>query len=393
MNPSGGIASTGSAPGPDAPVYLDYAASAPVRPEAREAMLPFLDGRWGNPSSIHRFGREARAALDDARARLAGVIGAAPREIVFTRAGTEADGVAVLGRARAMRGAPVAVSAIEHKAVLASAHAAEEDGAPTIVLPVDGDGVVRMDLVEAAIARNPAVLSVMWANNEVGVMQPVAEIGARCRSAGVVFHSDAVQALGKVPVRVDQVPVDLLAFSAHKVGGPKGIGALYVRRGMQLRPLLFGGGQERGLRPGTEDVAGAVGFAAAAEAAEAVRETEMARIAVLRDRLEAGLRERVAGLVVNAAGAPRLPTISNVSVPGADPEALLMVLDLEGIAASSGSACSSGAVEPSHVLTAMGVPRELAGPSVRFSLGWDTTGAEIERVLDVFPRVIERVRY
>ncbi|HEV7587831.1 MAG TPA: cysteine desulfurase family protein [Longimicrobium sp.] len=376
----------------DTAVYLDHAASAPLRPEAREAMLPFLDGRFGNPSSIHRFGREARAALEDARARLARVIGAAPAEIVFTRAGTEADNLAVLGRARESKGAPVAVSAIEHKAVLASGHAARDEGSPLILLPVDGNGVVRLDGVDAALEAGPAVVSVMWANNEMGVLEPVAEVGARCRAAGVAFHSDAVQALGKVPVRVDEAAVDLLALSAHKVGGPKGVGALYVRRGTRLHPLLFGGGQERGMRPGTEDVAGAAGFAAAAEAAEAERETAMARIAALRDWLEAGLREAVPGLVVNGAGAPRLPTISNVSVPGADPEALLMGLDLEGIAVSSGSACSSGAVEPSHVLTAMGIPPELAGPSIRFSLGWTTSDVDIARALEVFPRVAARVR-
>src|SRR6202008_1709369 len=238
------------------PVYLDHAASAPLRPEAREALLPFLEGRFGNPSSAHRFGREARAALEDARGRLARVIGASPAEIVFTRAGTEADALALLGRARSCPGAPVAVSAIEHKAVLASAHAAEEEGAPLIALPVDGDGVVRMEAVDAAISRRPAVVSVMWASNEVGTLQPVGEVGALCRAAGVVFHSDAVQALGKVAVRVDEVPVDLVAFSAHKVGGLKGIGALYVRRGTKLRPLLFGGGQERGPRPGAGDGAG-----------------------------------------------------------------------------------------------------------------------------------------
>jgi len=377
----------------DAPVYLDHAASAPLRREAREAILPFLEGRFGNPSSIHRFGREARAALEDARARLARVIGAAPAEVVFTRAGTEADNLAILGRARVAMGRPVAVSAVEHKAVLASARAAVEDfDCELYLLDVDEHGVVCMEMVEAALSGSPAVLSVMWANNEVGALQPVAEIGERCRAAGVAFHSDAVQALGKVPVRVDEAAVDLLAFSAHKVGGPKGVGALYVRRGTRLRPLLFGGGQERGMRPGTEDVAGAAGFAAAAEAAEAERETAMARIGALRDRLEAGLREAVPGLVVNAAGSPRLPTISNVSVPGADPEALLMGLDLEGIAVSSGSACTSGAVDPSHVLTAMGVPAELAGPSLRLSLGWTTTEAEIARVLEVFPRVAERVR-
>ena len=237
-----------------------------------------------------------------------------------------------------------------------------------------------------------ALVSVMWANNEVGAVQPVERIAAMCAEAGVPFHSDAVQALGKLPVRVDAVAADLLAFSAHKLGGPRGAGVLFARRGTRLHPLLHGGGQERGLRPGTEDVAAATAFAVAAERAEAERAEVMARIAALRDRLEAGLRERVPGLIVNAAGAPRLPTISNVSVPGADPEMLLPALDMEGVAASSGSACNSGAVSASHVLTAMGLPAELAGPSVRFSLGRDTTDEDIDRALEVFPAVVARVR-
>jgi cysteine desulfurase len=371
------------------PVYLDYAATSPLRPEARDAMLAVLSERWGNASSIHRWGREARAALEDARARFAAVIGASPAEIVFTRGGTEADNLAVLGRAGLDPSRSVACSTIEHKAVLQSARAT---GSPHDV-EVDADGRIDIDQVREIVAGDPpCVVSVVWANNEVGVLQPVDEIAAICRDAGVAFHSDAVQALGKLRVRVDEVAAALLAFSAHKIGGPKGVGALFVRRGTQLAPLMHGGGQERGLRPGTEDVAGAVAFAAAAEAAEAEREQVMARIGALRDRLEAGLRARVPGLVVNAAAAPRLPTISNVSVPGTDPEMLLMGLDLEGIAASSGSACSSGAVTPSHVLTAMDIAPELAGPSVRFSLGRETTEAEIDRVLDVFPAVIERVR-
>jgi len=371
------------------PVYLDHAATTPLRAEARRALLEALDGAWGNPSSVHRWGRESRALLDDARARLARVIGAAPGEVVFTRAGTEADNLAILGRARALPGAPVACSAVEHRAVLAAAHAA---GAPVRVLPVDAEGVVRLDAVDGALAEEPSVVSVMWANNETGVVQPVDEIARRCVAAGVAFHSDAVQALGKLPVRVDRVPASLVSFSAHKVGGPKGTGALFVRRGTHLSPLSHGGGQERGLRPGTEDVAGALAFAAAAEAAEAERDEAMPRIRALRDRLEAGLRERIPELRVNGAGAERLAGVSNLSVPGADPEMLLVALDLEGIAASSGSACSSGAVEPSHVLLAMGLPAAVAGPSVRFSLGWRTTAADIERVLAVFPRVVERVR-
>ncbi len=375
------------------PVYLDYAATTPLRPEARDAMLDVLSRRWGNPSSGHRWGREARAALEDARARFAAVIGAAPAEIVFTRGGTEADNLAVLGRARADAGRPLACSAIEHKAVLAASKIAAGDDDRLHIVPVDLAGVVDVDaLAEIVRDHAPALVSVMWASNEVGALQPVERIAAVCADAGVTFHSDAVQALGKVPVRVDQVPVDLLAFSAHKLGGPRGAGVLFARRRTRLDPLLHGGGQERGLRPGTEDVASAVAFAVAAEVAEAEREDTMARIGALRDRLEAGLCERVPGLRINAAAAPRLPTISNLSVPGADPEMLLMALDLEGIAASSGSACSSGAVEPSHVLMAMGLPAEIAGPSVRFSLGRDTTEQDIDRVLEVFPRVIERVR-
>ncbi|WP_420130308.1 cysteine desulfurase family protein [Longimicrobium sp.] len=374
------------------PVYLDCAATTPLRPEAREAMLHVLAQRWGNPSSVHRWGREARATLEDARARFAAVIGASPAEIVFTRGGTEADNLAVLGRARADAG-PVACSAIEHKAVLSAAKAAAGDDGRLRIIPVDAHGVVDVDaLAEIVREAAPSLVAVMWASNEVGAIQPVERIAEICAAAGVTVHSDAVQALGKVPVRVDRVPVDTLAFSAHKLGGPRGAGVLFARRGTRLHPLLHGGGQERGLRPGTEDVASAMAFAVAAELAEAEREETMARIGALRDRLEAGLCERVPGLRINAAAAPRLPTISNLSVPGADPEMLLMALDLEGIAASSGSACSSGAVEPSHVLLAMGLPAEIAGPSVRFSLGRDTTAEEIERVVEVFPRVVERLR-
>jgi cysteine desulfurase len=374
------------------PVYLDFAATTPLRAEAREAMLDVLSRRWGNPSSLHRWGREARATLEDARARLAAVIGAAPAEIVFTRGGTEADNLAVLGRAR-MDAGPVVCSAIEHKAVLSASKRGAGDAGRLRIVPVDSAGVVDVDALAGIVREErPSIVSVMWASNEMGALQPVERVAAVCAEAGVAFHSDAVQALGKVPVRVDEVQVSLLAFSAHKLGGPRGAGALFARRGTKLDPLLHGGGQERGLRPGTEDVASAVAFAVAAEVAEAERAEVMARIGALRDRLEAGLCERIPGLRINAAAAPRLPTISNLSVPGADPEMLLTALDLEGIAASSGSACSSGAVEPSHVLLAMGLPAEIAGPSVRFSLGRDTTEQDVERVLEVFPRVAERVR-
>lgn len=374
------------------PIYLDYAATTPVRSEVLEAMLPYFGERFGNPSSLHQWGREARVAIEEARARLAKVLGASPSEVVFTRGGTESDNLAVTGRARAMPGSPIVCSTVEHKGVLATVRALENAGTPVHLLPVDANGVVLEDALPALLEPRPAVVSVMWVNNEVGAIQPVSSLAGRCREAGVVFHTDAVQALGKLAVRVDQVPVDLLSVSAHKLGGPKGAGALYVRRGTVLEPLLYGGGQERRLRPGTEDVAGAVGLAVAAELAEKEREVEMPRLQRLRDRLEATLRERIPELVVHALGAPRSPTILNVSAPGADSEALLLTLDLEGIAASSGSACTSGAVEPSHVLTAMGVPPEVAGPSVRFSLGRGTTEVHIERVVAVFPPLVERLR-
>jgi cysteine desulfurase len=374
------------------PVYLDYAATTPVRAEVREAILPFFSERFGNPSSVHRWGREARAALEEARARLAAVIGASPGEVVFTRGGTESDNLAILGRHRAEPQRPVACSCIEHKAALSATRCASRSGAPLHLLGVDAEGRVRLDELPEVLASEPAVVSVMWANNEIGTIQPVEEIAERCREAGVVFHTDAVQALGKLRVRVDEVPVSLLSVSAHKIGGPKGVGALFVRRRTKIVPLVHGGGQERGLRPGTEDVAGAVGFALAAELAEREREATCTRIGALRVRLQAALTERVPDLVVNGGGAQRIPTVLNTSFPGVDAEALLLTLDLEGIAVSSGSACTTGAVEPSHVLLALGRSPEVAGPSVRFSLGRETTEEEIDRVIGVVPRVVDRLR-
>lgn len=374
------------------PVYLDYAATTPVRPEVREAMLPFLGDRFGNPSSVHAWGREARASVESARARLAAAIGASPAEVVFTRGGTEADNLAVLGRSRLAPSAPVACSAIEHRAVLAAARAAEAEGAPLHVLPVGRSGVTVLDDLDELLARRPSVVSMMWVNNEVGTIQPVEAVAEACAAAEVAFHTDAIQAFGKLDVRMDGCPVALMSLSAHKIYGPKGTGALYVRKGTALAPLLHGGGHERGMRAGTEDVAGAVGFAHAAELAVQERETEMARLSALVARLENGLGERVPGLVVNGAGAPRAPHVLNLSVPGAASDTLLLALDVEGIAVSSGSACSTGAVAPSHVLTAMGLTADVAGPSVRFSVGRGTGERDIDRVLAVFPRLMERLR-
>ncbi|MDB4947998.1 MAG: aminotransferase class [Gemmatimonadetes bacterium] len=373
------------------PIYLDHAASTPLRAEAGEAMLRVMSECFGNPSSVHRWGRAGRAALERARERFAAAIGAEPAEVVFTRGGTEADNLALLGAARLVPGCAVACSAVEHKAVLTTAHALAGEGHALHVLPVDGEGIVRLDAVSAALTERPAIISVMWANNEVGAVQPVEQVGALCRQAGVAFHSDAVQAFGKLEVRVDRTPVDLLSFSGHKFGGPRGVGALYVRHRTWLAPLIHGGGQERGLRAGTEDVAGAVAFALAAEMAEAERDWEAARLGGLRDRLEAGLRARVPELAVNAAGAPRLPHVCSVSVPGVEGGLLLAALDVEGIGVSAGSACSSGALGVSHVLTAMGVSPG-SGPAVRFSLGRTTTAEEVERVLEAFPALVGQLR-
>jgi cysteine desulfurase len=383
------------------PIYLDHAATTPVRREVREAMAPLLDTRFGNPSSPHRWGREARAALEEARERVAAALGAGRREIVFTSGGTEADNLAVLGGWRAARkhvasgAAPaIACSAVEHKAVLGAVHAAAAEGAEPLLLAVDEQGRLDTGALDEALAARPGLVSIMWANNEVGTLQPVEEVAGRCRSAGVAYHADAVQAFGKTRVRVDEVPLDLLSISAHKIGGPQGSGALYVRRGTPLEALLHGGSQEGGLRPGTESVPLAVGLGVAAELAAAEQEAEARRLAGLRDRLEGGLRERIAGLTVNGGGAARVPQTLNISIPGlssGDRDALVMALDLEGLALSTGAACQSGAIEPSHVLLAMGRvrPDEVA---VRLSLGHTTTAGEIERVIEIVPRVVMRLR-
>jgi len=377
------------------PIYLDNAATTPLRDEVREAILECWTD-YGNPSSVHGWGRRARNRLEEARERIAGVIGARRRELIFTGSGTEADNLAVLGRWRAWRrthegAGAVVCSAIEHSAVLAPVQAAGREGASVLILGVTNDGVLDTGALEEALAAEPAVVSVMWANNEVGTLQPVRELAERCRDAGVVYHTDAVQAFGRERVRVDEVPCGLLTLSAHKIGGPTGIGALFVREGVELEPLVHGGGQESGLRPGTEAVAAAVGFARAAELAEREREAEAARLARLRDRLQAGLLARIPGAEVNGGNAPRLPNILNLSIPGVDREVLLMSLDLEGVAASSGSACHSGAVEPSHVLTAMGRDSEQATP-LRLSLGRTTTAEAIELAIERIAHVVERVR-
>ena len=386
------------------PIYLDHAATTPVRPEAREAMLPFLDERsFGNPSSSHTQGRTARAALESARERVAAAVGASAREVLFTSGGTESDNLAILGLAEcgaAARGWGVVhlVSApTEHKAVLGALHEAERRGARVTLLPVDGDGRVDLAALDDALAGRlpggaPALVSLMWVNNEVGTIQPVEAVAERCRAAGVPLHVDAVQALGKLPVDLRAVPADLLSVSAHKVGGPKGVGALVVRGDTALRPLIHGGSQQHGVRPGTENVACIVGFGVAADLAAVEQPRTSAALAEIRDTLERALARAVPDVVVHGRGAPRSPAILNVSAPGTDSEAMLMHLDLAGVAAASGSACTTGAVEPSHVLSAMGVPRELAVAAVRFSFGSLSEPAQATAVADIYARVVPQVR-
>jgi len=377
------------------PIYLDHAATTPVREAVLEAMLPFFGPRFGNPSSVHRWGRDARVALDDARARLAACIGARPDEITFTSGGTEADNLAILGAWAAAAGTgrrAVVTTPIEHKAVLAAVHAAAAQGAEERMLPVDATGCVSLDAFLTALGDDVAVCSIMWVNNEIGTIQPIPDLAALAAAHGVVFHTDAVQAFGKVPIDAAVQQFDLLTISGHKIGAPKGIGALYTRRGTRLAPLLYGGSQERGRRAGTENVALAVGFAKAAELAVAERETECERLRVLRDMLETELRSRIPDAVVNGLGSPRAPHVLNISVPGADSESLLMALDLAGVACSSGSACQSGSVTPSHVLTALGVDPELATCSIRMSLGALTTPDDIGYVAQLFPALIDKAR-
>jgi len=381
---------------PSTPIYLDHAASTPVRPEVLEAMLPFLGGSFGNPSSAHRFGRAARAALEQARREVAQAVGVEPNQVVFTSGGTEADNHAVIGACLAARarGEPMlaAVSAIEHKAVLAAAHQVCHLGGEETVLPVGGDGLLDLEALQAALARRPSVVSVMWVNNETGVIQPLGEIAGLCREAGVLLHTDAVQAFGKIPAGFGDLACTLASLSGHKIGAPKGVGALVVRDRKAVESLIHGGGQQFGIRPGTENVAGAVALGLAATLAVQELAEHATRLAALRDGLLGRLRAAVPDLVVHGEGAPRAPHVLSIAIPGTDSEAMLMHLDLAGVAASGGSACSTGALEPSHVLTAMAVPRDLALGTIRLSLGHETTPDEIDRVGALFPGVVAKVR-
>jgi cysteine desulfurase len=371
-------------------VYLDHNATTPVDPGVVDAMLPFLREEYGNPSSLHRLGQRARAAVEEARAQVAALVGADTAEVVFTASGTESDNMALWGApARAPR-AGIVASAIEHHAVLNTAKAMRDEGRPLELVRVGEGGVIDLDDLAAKIGDGTALVSVMLANNETGVVQPVAEAARVARARGALVHCDAVQAAGKVPIDVKALGVDLLTLSAHKIHGPKGVGCLWVRRGTPLTAFVRGGAQERNRRAGTENVAGVVGFGVAAALAGAGLEREAPRVAALRDRLEARLLA-IPGTRRNGEG-PRVPNTTNVAFEGVDAEALLIALDLEGVGASAGAACAAGGIEPSHVLRAMGLAPERVQSSLRFSLARTTTEADIEHAGDIISAVVARMR-
>ncbi len=374
-------------------IYIDYAATTPVDPRVVEAMRPYFTERFGNAGSVHQFGQAARGAVDEARASVARLIGAQPKEIIFTGGATESNNAAIFGAvyAREMPDRHIITAATEHHAVLEPCRWLEKRGVSLTVLPVDQQGLVDPDAVRAAIRPETVLISIMHGNNEIGTIGPVREIGAIARERGVLFHCDATQSAGVVPVDVAALGVDLLSLSAHKRYGPKGVGALYVRSGARVEPFLHGGSQERGKRGGTENVPAIAGFGAAARIALESMPEESARIAALRDRLIAGLAA-VDGVRQNGHPRDRLPGIVNVSFADADSESLLLALDLGGIAASSGSACTSGSLEPSHVIAALGVPPAFAMGTLRFSLGRWTTAEEIDTLLDVLGGVLSQIR-
>ncbi len=375
-------------------IYLDYAATTPTRPEVIETMLPYFTEVFGNPSSIYSCGQEAKGAIEEARTKVAGLIGARDEEIVFTGGGTEADNFALKGVAYAneSRGNHIITSSIEHHAVIETGKFLEERGFRLTYLPVDGCGLVDPDDVRKSITDKTVLISVMHANNEVGTIEPITKIGRIAREAGVYFHTDAVQTAGHIPVDVNELGVDLLSMSSHKLYGPKGVGALYIRKGTKLVSFVHGGEQERRRRASTENVPGIVGFGRAAELAQPEIEPEVERLTRLRDRLIKELLEQIDHTHLNGHPMKRLPNNVNVSIEFVEGESMCLNLDLENICVSTGSACSSSSLEPSHVLLAMGLSHELAHSSLRFSLGKWTTEEEIGRVLEVLLGVVAKLR-
>jgi cysteine desulfurase len=376
-------------------IYLDHNATTPLHPAVVERMTEALRDEFGNPSSVHHFGQKAKAAVDEARSAVGALIGADPHEIVFTSGGTEGDNLAIRGVAEALEPSGrrhLIASAIEHEAVLNTLKALARRGWKTTFLPVDESGIVSPDVLRNALTDDTALVSVMHANNEIGTIQPIAELARIAHERGALFHSDAVQSAGKIPVNVKALGVDLLSISAHKFYGPKGSGAIWIRRGLRLLAPMTGGKQERSRRAGTENVVGIIGMGVAAKAALAKMQEEAARTAALRDRLEEGILRAVPGTAINGAREARVPNTTNISVDRVEAESLLIALDLQGIAVSTGSACSSGTLEPSHVLKAMGFAPHRTQNSIRFSLGAGNTEADIDRVIAVLPGVVEKLR-
>lgn len=375
-------------------IYLDYAATAPTDPKVVEAMLPYFTDRFGNPSTLYTLGQQIRADVDEAREKIASAIGASRDEIIFTSGGTESNNFAIHGifAAHSKRGNHIITSKIEHHAILEPLHYLEKNGAKVTYLPVDSNGLVNPEDVRAAITDETILVTIMTANNEIGVIQPIVEIGKITREKGVIFHTDAVQAIGSLPVDVREWGVDLLSIAGHKIYGPKGIGALFVRKGIRVNPFIRGGSQERNRRAGTENTPGIMGLAKAIELAMANMEERTRKNIKLREKLIEGLFERIDGIRLNGHRKNRLPNNVNVCIRGVEGESILLLLDMQGICVSSGSACTSGSLEPSHVLLALGIPQEVAHGSIRFSLGKDTTEQEIDAVLEAIPPIVERLR-
>jgi len=376
------------------PVYFDYAATTPCDPEVVAAMLPYFSERFGNPGSMHAFGQETKGAVEESRERIASFLGAAPGEIVFTSGGTESNNMAVKGVAYARRGKGnhIITSTIEHHAVLEPGHFLEKEGFEVTILPVDGDGRVDPDDVRRAITDKTILISIMHANNEIGTIQPLAEIGKIARERGVYFHTDAVQTLGHLPFTVNDLNVDLLSASAHKLYGPKGVGLLYVRKGTRLTPFMHGGEQENKRRASTHNVPGIVGFGKAVEMARDSVGKEVRDLTAFRDKLIMGFHGEMDQVKLNGHPTQRLPNNVNISIAHVEGEGMLLSLDMLGIACSTGSACSSASLAPSPVLMAIGLSHELAHGSLRFSMGRPTTAADVDRLLEVLPPVVAKLR-
>jgi len=375
-------------------IYLDYAATTPAHPEVIKAMLPYFTDTFGNPSSIHSYGQEAKEAIEEARVNIANLISAHDDEVVFTSGGTEADNLALKGVAFAneSRGNHIITSSIEHHAVLETCQFLERRGFNVTYLPVDGYGLVDPNDVKKIITSKTILISIMQANNEIGTMEPITEIGRIAREAEVYFHTDAVQTVGHIPVDVNELGVNLLSISAHKLYGPKGVGALYIKKGTKLSPIMHGGEQERRRRASTENVPGIVGFGRAVELAQQEISEEVPCLTHLRDRLIKNLLERIDHIRLNGHPIARLPNNVNISIDFVEGESMVLNLDLEGICVSTGSACSSSSLEPSHVLVAIGLPPEQAHASLRLTLGKWTSDGDVERVLEVLPRIVSRLR-